>query len=127
MQAVFETDSADYYAEPMLATLKVVRPTALEKPTFKGGVTYDGTEKNIEDYLDGFDPDFMQIVGSGATGTVQRVYIRYSSYLTRSCSRPGYFAYPFVFVRSVIYYYLVFKFCLACIYRDWQDVYLNTG
>ncbi|MDE7071630.1 MAG: InlB B-repeat-containing protein, partial [Clostridia bacterium] len=69
VQAVFETDSADYYAEPMFATLKVVRPTALEKPTFTGGVTYDGTEKNIEDYLNGYDPDFMQIVGSGATGT----------------------------------------------------------
>ncbi|MDE6472179.1 MAG: hypothetical protein K2L52_04045, partial [Clostridia bacterium] len=60
VQAVFETDSTDYYAEPMLATLKVVRPTALEKPTFTGGVTYDGTEKNIEDYLNDFDPDYMK-------------------------------------------------------------------
>ncbi|MDE5654767.1 MAG: hypothetical protein K2I46_04080, partial [Clostridia bacterium] len=68
VQAVFETDSTDYYAEPMLATLKVVRPTALEKPTFAGGVTYDGTEKSIEDYLNDFDPDYMKIVGD-VTGT----------------------------------------------------------
>ncbi|MDE7071117.1 MAG: hypothetical protein K2O86_03990, partial [Clostridia bacterium] len=61
--------SKDFYADPLIATLSIRSPTALEKPTFTGGVTYDGTEKNIEDYLDGYDPDFMQIVGSGATGT----------------------------------------------------------
>ncbi|MDE5654649.1 MAG: hypothetical protein K2I46_03475, partial [Clostridia bacterium] len=60
--AQFMTSSADYYAEPMQATLKISRPTALEKPTFIGGVTYDGTEKNIEDYLNDFDPDYMKII-----------------------------------------------------------------
>ncbi|MDE6606085.1 MAG: hypothetical protein K2K85_08735, partial [Clostridia bacterium] len=69
VQAVFETDSDDYYAEPMTATLKIVRPTELEKPVFKGGAVYDGTEKNVEDYLDGFDSDFMEIIGEGATAT----------------------------------------------------------
>ncbi|MDE5911282.1 MAG: hypothetical protein K2H24_03005, partial [Clostridia bacterium] len=69
VQAVFETDSDDYYAEPMTATLKIVRPTELEKPVFKGGAVYDGTEKNVEDYLDGFDSDFMEIIGEGAVAT----------------------------------------------------------
>ena len=63
VQAQFETDSDDYYAEPMTATLKIVRPTELEKPTFKGGVKYDGEEKNIEDYLEDYNDDFMRIVG----------------------------------------------------------------
>ncbi|MDE6605160.1 MAG: InlB B-repeat-containing protein, partial [Clostridia bacterium] len=69
VQAVFTMRSADFYAAPMTATLKIVRPTELEKPVFKGGAVYDGTEKNVEDYLDGFDSDFMEIIGEGATAT----------------------------------------------------------
>ncbi|MDE7070545.1 MAG: hypothetical protein K2O86_01050, partial [Clostridia bacterium] len=69
VQAVFTMRSKDFYADPLIATLSIRSPTALEKPTFTGGVTYDGTEKSIEDYLDGYDSDYMQIVGSGATGT----------------------------------------------------------
>ncbi|MDE6474895.1 MAG: InlB B-repeat-containing protein [Clostridia bacterium] len=69
VKAVFTMRSADFYAEPMTATLKIVRPTELEKPVFKGGAVYDGTEKRVEDYLDGFDSDFMEIVGEGATAT----------------------------------------------------------
>ncbi|MDE6473468.1 MAG: hypothetical protein K2L70_00005, partial [Clostridia bacterium] len=69
VKAVFTMRSADFYAEPMTATLKIVRPTELEKPVFKGGAVYDGTEKRVEDYLDGFDSDFMEIIGEGATAT----------------------------------------------------------
>ncbi|MDE5654946.1 MAG: hypothetical protein K2I46_04990, partial [Clostridia bacterium] len=58
VQAVFTMRSKDFYAEPLVATLSIRSPTALEKPTFTGGVTYDGTEKNIEDYLDGYDSDY---------------------------------------------------------------------
>ncbi|MDE6472117.1 MAG: hypothetical protein K2L52_03735, partial [Clostridia bacterium] len=62
VQAVFTMRSKDFYAEPLVATLSIRSPTALEKPTFIGGVTYDGTEKSIEDYLNDFDSDYMQII-----------------------------------------------------------------
>ena len=68
VQAVFTMRSKDFYADPLVATLSIRSPTALEKPTFTGGVTYDGTEKNIEDYLDGYDSEYMQLVGD-VTGT----------------------------------------------------------
>ncbi|MDE7191630.1 MAG: trichohyalin-plectin-homology domain domain-containing protein, partial [Clostridia bacterium] len=67
VKAVFTMRSADFYAEPMTATLKIVRPTELDKPVFKGGAVYDGTEKRVEDYLDGFDSDFMELIGDGAS------------------------------------------------------------
>ena len=69
VRAEFKMDSDDYYAEPMTATLKIIRPTALIKPTVKGKVEYDGTEKNLEDYLEDYDSDYMEIVGSGKSGT----------------------------------------------------------
>ena len=66
VRAEFEMISPDYEAEALSATLSIVNASALAKPTFKGGVTYDGTEKNVEDLLDNFIGDYMEIFGGTA-------------------------------------------------------------
>ncbi len=66
VRAEFVMISPDYEAEALSATLSIVNASALAKPTFKGGVTYDGTEKNVEDLLDNFIGDYMEIFGGTA-------------------------------------------------------------
>ncbi len=74
VHAIFEMKSDDYYAEPLEATLSIRRSSALAKPTYKGGAVYDGTEKNIEDYLEGFDEEYMELIGDGVKATLAGKY-----------------------------------------------------
>ena len=74
VHAIFEMKSDDYYAEPLEATLSIRRSSALAKPTYKGGAVYDGTEKYIADYLEGFDEEYMELIGDGIRATLAGKY-----------------------------------------------------